>query len=308
MNNIISTRVSVFRNLKDFKFENKLTEEQKQQIVATIESLTKGKMSLLNVAELEKSVAQYLKVNALALQNVKNLFVDKNQDLTINLFCGEHLGIVSTGEGFNKSIVEKALNLTNSLASKINFAYSDEFGYLMSDIGKIGSGVKIETNIVLNAIKSINKIDQLKQNVAKLGYSLNETKLPAVYTLSTLCNLGISEKQIVEDFENTLLKLQELENESIKMLDVSKHDEIVDKTLRSVAILNSAYMMNYDELYTLELNLRVGLNLQIINIELEKINKIHQLILNRNSDVMSADEMKSLAQQVQQILKGEKDE
>ena len=30
MNNVISTRVSVFRNIKDYKFENKLTQEQKE--------------------------------------------------------------------------------------------------------------------------------------------------------------------------------------------------------------------------------------------------------------------------------------
>ncbi|MBQ8615372.1 MAG: hypothetical protein IJ415_02280, partial [Clostridia bacterium] len=209
--------------------------------------------------------------------------------------------------GFNIKTIEKALNLVQTLANKINFSFNDEYGYLMSDIAKIGAGIRLESNIMLSAIKSINKIEQVKQNVSKLGYSLKETKFPGIYTLSTLCNLGIGEKQICSDFENTLLKLQELELESIKMLDMSKHDDIVDKTQRSLAILNSAHMLNYEELYNMTSNLRIGLNLGLIDVGIEKLNEIHKLLINKTNDYVSPEEMKNLAGTVKQILKGDKD-
>ena len=305
MNNVISTRVSVFRNLKDYKFENKLTPEQKQEIVEILQKELKNKMMLVNVNSMDEQVAKTLKENVLILGNAQNLFVDKKDKLAINLFNGEHITIVSAVDGYDKQCVQNALALAKTLSNKINFAFTDEYGYLMSDITKIGAGLRIESNIMLSAIKSINKIEQVKQNVAKLGYSLNETKFPAVYTLSTTCNLGIGEKQICIDFENTLSKLQDLEVESVNMLDVSKHDEIIDKTQRSLAILNAAHMLNYDELYNMIVNLRIGLNLNLVQVELPTLNKLQKLLINKTNDYVSPSELKELALKVKQILKGE---
>lgn len=307
MNNVISTRVSVFRNLKDFKFSNKLNDEQKQTITALLEKELKTQMKLANVKILDKATLENLNEKALILNNVNTIFLDKKEDVVINMFSDEHISIVSAGAGFSRNIIENALKLSQTLSNKISFAFSDEYGYLMSDISKIGAGIRIETNILLNSLKAINKIEQVKQNIAKLGYSLKETKINNVYTLSTMCNLGIGEKQICLDFENTLLKLQELEIESLKMIDMSKHDEIIDKAERSWAILNSCYLLNYDELFNMTLNLRMALNLGIKQIKIEILNKLHHLILRKASETMSVEEMKQLAVETKEILKGEKD-
>lgn len=306
MNNVISSRVSVFRNVKDFKFENKLTPEQKQEIVNMVETAVKGKMMLANVKNIDEQNLNNLKNLGLILGNTQNIFVDKKENIVINMFNGEHLTIVSAVDTYDKAGVEKAVSLAQNLANKISFAFSDQYGYLMSDLSKIGAGIKLETNIMLSAIKSINKIEQVKQNVAKLGYALNETKFPAIYTLSTMCNLGIGEKQIISDFENTLSKLQDLEIESVKMLDVSNHDEILDKTQRSLAILKVAHMLNYEELYNMLVNLRIGLNLGLTDLDINIINRLQKLVLNKKNDYVTQDDMRELASKVKQILKGEK--
>lgn len=307
MNNVISTRVSIFRNLKEFKFEHKLTADQKQEIINIVQNELKNKMALINVNNANENVIKHLKNNALILGNTQNLFVDKKEDLVINMFNGEHITIVGTSISYDKSIIQKAVALVQQLASKINFSYSDEYGYLMSDVAKLGAGIKIETNIMLSALKSINKIEQVRQNIEKLGYNLIETKYPAIYTLSTKCNLGISEKQICSDFENTLMKLQDLESESARMLDVSNHDDILDKTLRSEAILNAAHILNFDELYNIIVNLRIGLNLGMTQLDLATINNLQNLILNNKNDCTTVEEMKMLAQDAKKVLKGEKD-
>jgi protein arginine kinase len=304
MNNVLSTRVTIFRNIKDFKFVPKLEVEQKQQILDMVEKAVHGKMALVNVANLDGEVSKNLIANDLLFANTQDLFLSK-ENLTINMFNGEHLAIASACMGFNKEVVTKAVNISQTLSNKINFAFSDEYGYLMSDLNKIGSGIRIESNIMLSAITSINKIEQVRQNVAKLGYSLNETKFPAVYTLSTRCNLGIGEKKLFEDFESTLVKLQDLETESVKMLDVANHNEMLDKTSRSIAILNSAYLLNYDELYNIIVNLRMGVNLGITNLKIETLNKLQSLVYGKINDIATQDEFVELAKKAKEILKGE---
>lgn len=305
MNNVIHTKVSVFRNVKDYKFSDKLLPEQKQEIVESLQTALKTKMSLLNINNADENVKKYLLDNGLLQTNVQNLFVSKKDKVAINLFNGEHLTIVSTTDGFDKNALLKATEISNFLANKISFAFSDEYGYLMADLNKIGSGIKIECSISLSAIKSINKIEQVKNNLYKLGYILKETKYPAIYNLSTACNLGISEKKICEDFEVTLSKLQDLEIESLKMLDVEKHDEIVDKANRSIALLNSAYLMTHEELYNLLVNVRIGLNLGLLNLSVETINKLQKLAMSKTKEYISQSELKILAEQVKEILKGE---
>lgn len=304
MNNVLKTKVIIFRNVKDFKFEPKLSVENKKQIVEMVDLAVKGKMALLNISQADVKVIEQLKVKDLILPNVQNLYVSK-ENIAINLFCGEHLSVVSTCIGFDKNVITKAIELTQNLSNKISFSYNDNFGYLMSDLNKIGAGIKLESDIMLSAITKINKIEQVKQNVAKLGYLLKETKYPAVYTLETKCNLGISEKKIFEDFENTLLKLQELEIESVKMLDVTNHDEMLDKVMRSVAILNHAHLLTYDELYNIIVNLRMGSNLGLIDIKTQTLNNLQTMVTNKLNEIVSQSELKELAKRTKEILKGE---
>ena len=94
MNNVISTRVSVFRNIKDFKFENKLTQDQKQQIIKMVESALKNKMSYLNINGADAKVIKPLNDNVVILQNTTDLFVGKEENIAINLFNGEHISVL----------------------------------------------------------------------------------------------------------------------------------------------------------------------------------------------------------------------
>lgn len=305
MNNVISTKVSIFRNIKDYKFESKLAKEQRIEIVENLKNVLAGKATYVNLTNIDATALKHLEDNNLTVGKTEEIFLDKKDTLSINMFNGEHITIVSTAEGFSEKAVKKAIEMSQFLSNKINFAYSDEFGFLMSDITKVGCGIKLESEIMLGAIKAINKIEQVKQNIFKLGYTLKETKLPSIYTLSTNCNLGLGEKKVIKDFENTLSKLQDLEIESAKMLDVSKHDEIVDKTNRSVAILNSAYLLSYDELLNLVINVRIGVNLGVINFEESALLKLQKLVMSKKTDFVSQSELKELASRVKQILKGE---
>ena len=137
-----------------------------------------------------------------------------------------------------------------------------------------------------------------------LGYTLNATNVKNCFKVATKCSLGFSETEIYENFIKTIAKLNDLEIESVKMLDVTNHDEIIDNVNRSYAILHSAYLINIEELTRHLIILRTGLNLGVINIEIDKINKLQKLVINK-INYSTKDECKELAKQVRTILKGE---
>ena len=134
---------------------------------------------------------------------------------------------------------------------------------------------------------------------------LKETNNPMIYRLSTICNLGYSEKEIYEEFDKMIQKIQDLEVESAKMLDVTNHDVILDRTVRSLAILNSCHLLTTEELKKLLINLRTGANLGMLDLNCETLNQL-QLLTNSNSaEFISQTETKELSEKVRKILKGE---
>lgn len=305
MNNVLNTKATVYRNLHDYKFAHKLNAEQTEEIVDKINDVVKNKMNFVNISTANEKVVNFLTENRLCLPKTQLLFVSKNNDVAINLFNGEHLSITASGCGYDKKVVDRTMEISQLLSSKIQFAYSDQYGYLMSDLTKLGSGIMLEADIMLSAITKINKIDQVKQNLAKLGYSLVGTDYPATYTLKTRCNLGVGEVNLIDEFNKTLSKLQDLETESAKMLDATNHYEMLDKVSRSVAILNSAHLLSYDELYNIIVNIRMGLNAEIPSLKLETINKLQNLVWNKLNIQINQNEMKSLSEKTKEILKGE---
>lgn len=307
MNNVIYTKASIYRNLKDYKFVPKLEVQKKEEIVNLLKTAFKTKLTLTNLQEADVELIKTLKENSLLKPNVNNVFLDKKKSVCVNLFDGEHITIVSCADGYNKSAYNSVKQISDLLSEKISLAYSDDYGFLMSDLNKIGAGIRLECGICLNALKTINKIEQVKQNVRKLGYVINETNIPGIYSLCTLCNLGFSEKDIFNEFEKMVMKLEDLEIESVKMLDVTNHDELVDKANRSLAILNSAHLINYDELDKLLINVRTGINLNILDIDSDIVLNLQKLTKNKNTQIMSKSEHLELALKVKQILKGEKD-
>lgn len=305
MNNVISTKVNIFRNVKDYKFVPKLSVEHKEEIIQKLNTVFKDKLSLVNVPSADANVIKYLKTNALIGNQTANVFLSKKENLCVRMFENEHINIVSTCDGYNKDVFKNAKEIADLLSSKINLSFNDEYGYLMSDVSKVGTGIQLQCQICLNSLKELNKIEQVKQNIRQLGFTLKEVNPNCIYTLSTICNLGYSEKEIFEEFDKMVSKLQDLEVESAKMLDVTNHDVIMDRTLRSVAIAESAYLMTYDELDKLLINLRTGINLGIIDLKVDKLIKLQQLTKNGAQEFISQTETKQLAEQVKNILKGE---
>ncbi len=302
MNNVIRTKISICRNVKDYKFVPKLDNDSKIQIVEKVKAALPSFVEVKpNEIELNTSTKLY------GLQNTayQIVLINKTGDVAIKFFDGEHITITSSNFGYDKNVFTLAKEVADELKNKISFTYNDEYGYLTSDLFKIGNGLKLECDFVLTGISQLNKIGQVKQNVQKLGYRLSETKEKDIYTLSTKCNLGFTENELFAEFDKMVQKLQELEQESLKMLASTQEDEVYDSYVRALAILQNAHIINFDELKKFVSQLRMGLNLGYKDVKAEKIFELQKLILNKNSEFVSKSELIELANNVKKILKGE---
>lgn len=284
MINVLNTEVSFYRNLKDYKFVPKLEQDKAIEIVEKVTPVLTSKLTKSSESN--------------------STFVNKSVDLWVTLNEGEHIKISSKKCGFNLHAYDEAKAIEELLKSKLSLSYNDEYGYLMSDVTLLGNGLVIKSCVNLYNLNRLNKIEQVKQNMRKLGFGLTHVG-GNVFELSTTCALGFSESEILSEFEKVLTKLVDLELESLKIVELNHRDEMIDASLRSEAVLNSAYLIKRVQLDA-DLSMLInGVNMGTVKVEDKIIHELYKLYLS-HEPVESIEDFKNLAKKVKSILKGGK--
>ncbi len=297
MNKVISIKAIISRNLKDYKFSTKLTNDKANEIVELI------KNTMPNFMEINQEDKRELVSKDLILNPEKIMLFSKKDEVAITFFESEHISIVSTDSNFSENSFENLKRISQELNNKINFLYNDQYGYLMSDVSKLGAGIQLKCEISLPAINSLGKINQLSSNIKRLGYSLKATDFKDVFEVSTKCNLGLKEQEIYSDFEKIISNIQSIENESLSVLKVDSIDEMIDQTYRAIANLKYAHMINSHELMSLIVRIQTGKNLDLqIDIDEDKMSKLIELAKYYNDQEESKQTMIELSQEIAKVL------
>ena len=301
MNNVICTNVKYFRNVKDYKFLPKLEEEKRKEIYDLVSKGVTKEMKFIDQSNKEDFNKLY-ELN-LILPNSKTIFADLKNDVVLSLFEDEHIKINAGGLGYDEKILANAKKIENLIKDKINLTYSDEYGYLTSNLVLIGNGMRISSVLDLSSLKEMGKIDKVTQNVKNLGYILRHIG-ENLYELSTSCTLGFTESEVITEFGKMLNKVDDLENESLRLQDIQNHDEIIDRAHRSYGVLTNAYLLNVDELKKHVSNILRGINLDELKVDKNAVLKLYSLCRTKTNFITKND-MKNLATTVQNILKGD---
>ena len=300
MTNIISTKISVFRNLKDYKFMPKLEQGKIDEIEDKIDVALKD-LTKINLENTNSPTINFLKQNRLLNSNARAVYLTKD-NVAVNLFGDEHLCFVASSLGFDDKLNQKVMTIVSAAENKRSMADNDQYCYLMSDIKNLGSGMQVESLINLTALVEMGKIGQVCQNIKNLGYAI-EKCAGTTYAVSTVCSLGLTATEVYQEFGRTLTKLAELEIETEKMLYSTNTEEITDKVYRALSLLNGAYMLSYDELKTNLDLLRVGANLGIVDIKEKQVNALQSLVDAKFDQFITKQEQLDLANKVKEILK-----
>ncbi|MCI5997220.1 MAG: ATP--guanido phosphotransferase [Peptoniphilaceae bacterium] len=160
---ILSKRVSVFRNLKDYNFTYSLTFDDECKLYNEICSAFYGSYYYSDEFYFEK-IKGKSDLKKLFLKGIvdykskvyrENSYIASNDrtNIHIKINCDEHLEIrVATPYLNFTSCLEHAFEIESRLSSKLKFAFNTEFGYLFQNILLTGSGVVFKAVLHLPAI------------------------------------------------------------------------------------------------------------------------------------------------------------
>lgn len=287
-----SSRIRLARNLRQFPFEGRMDENQKEELIRLVQSavekiqLGSNQFRYLRLKEMSDLEVQALfEKHLISYELMKNRpfgYVAISEDDSISIMVNEedHIRIQVLRSGFE---LEQALELANRiddvLDHELNYAFDNKLGFLTACPTNLGTGLRASVMLHLPGLHRANAIEPLANNVGKLGLTIRGsygegTEVEGdMFLLSNQITLGISEEAAVDNVKSVAEQILEREQ---KARDKMKEDiRYRDNIMRSYGILQYAELLSGSECSQLLSNLRLGVSLGLFpSVEEGQLNRL----------------------------------
>jgi protein arginine kinase len=274
---VISTRIRLARNLKDYPFPCRLDAQGREKIVEKVRQAIKSEsshissdFSCIKMSELtpQQSVSlvekRTVSPDFISDTDGRALFISKDESISIMVNEEDHIRIqvIANGLSFEQAY-QTADRLDTLLDEFLGFAFDSKLGYLTQCPTNLGTGMRASVMLHLPALEKSHAISRIAGNLSKLGLTIRgahgEGTEPkgALYQLSNQVTLGISEKAAIENLKNITEQLAA--QEKLARERICSNIEVQDTIARSLGILKTALVISHDEALRLLSNVRLGI-------------------------------------------------
>ena len=274
---VISTRVRLARNLKEYPFPCKLNAQGKEKVIQSVRnalmnntSAISGDFSCIRMSELSPqkcvSLVERRLVSPEFISNTEGRALILSKDESMSLMVNEEdhirLQVIRPGLALDEAY-DTADKLDSLLDENLRFAFDERLGYLTQCPTNLGTGMRASVMLHLPALEKSNVIQRISGNLSKLGLIIRgahgEGTEPkgAMYQLSNQITLGISEKAAIENLKNITNQLVSQELQARERICSSI--DVQDTIARSLGILRTALVISHDEALRLLSNVRLGI-------------------------------------------------
>lgn len=290
---VISSRIRLARNLRDYPFPHLLNIQQKNEIANKVKNALENSnsyiaksfnfinMARLSAIEASSLVERHLISPAFAKERAgKYLLITDDETISIMINEEDHLRIQVLSEGLSiKEAYETADKIDTLLDNALGFAFHNKLGYLTQCPTNLGTGLRASVMLHLPALQSGGVINRLEDNLSKIGLILRGTfgegsdAQVGLYQLSNQVTLGLSEETAIDNLRSVAMQIisneREARNEACKRLNTQ------DYIMRCLGTLKYAKLVDNRECLSTLSAVRMGVSEKIIEgITLDKINSL----------------------------------
>ncbi len=257
---IISSRVRLARNLGDYPFPNQAEKEDlfgvREEIASALEGcndeLDSYNMEELTPLEKEALIERHL-ISRAHSGSSRPCATHINSEQTLSIMVNEedHLRMqfIDAGDKLD-TLWERADSLDDLLEKNVDYAFSDEIGYLTACPTNVGTGMRASVMMHLPGLTMRDSIEKLLGGVGKFGLTVRGIfgegtgAEGSIYQLSNQVTLGLSEEDILENLHSILSQVIAEEKRARQKLLAENEYEIKDKIMRAFGILKNGYKIN----------------------------------------------------------------
>lgn len=295
---ILSSRIRLARNIEDINMPSKISKGESFEVKETVKRALENEnkeydsydiksMSKLDLDELiEKRV---ISKELTYTPEVSSFFITKDEEATIMVNEEDHIRIQVIKPDFDIwEAWEEASKLDKLIDKNANYAFDSEFGYLTTCPTNTGTGLRASVMVHLPFLTAIGGVSNLASSVGKVGvvirgyYGEGSEPYGGIYQISNQTTLGNSEEDIIRKVE--AITTQIIYRESLARRRALQENEVLveDKIFRAYGILKNARILELKESMDHLSALRVGLYLEILDIDKELLDELTILTQNAN--------------------------
>ena len=276
---IVSSRVRLARNIKEFPFKIRMSKVQKEKMLEKIKFITpqigyglkfmylKDMDDITKMSLVEKNIIS----PELALaEDDEAILINDEENICIMLNEEDHIRLQVFTSGLDlQNTLNLAVEIDNKLDELLGFSCNEKYGYLTACPTNVGTGLRASVMVHLPALKITGNLSKILHIVNNFGmtirgmYGEDSQSKGDIYQISNIQTLGMDEKEIILNLENITKKVVEQEHLARKYL-AKNGIELEDKVYRSYGILTNARKLNSDECSNLLSNVKLGTDLGII--------------------------------------------
>ena len=329
-NNVLLTKVSYRRNIKDMFFVKMLSDIELAVGVGRSLSEIFGEdfefksLKNINIKDclklqekniFTKELIENKDISSYGISEKQNKIIYINEEDHIRLECREF--------GFNlEKCFKNANELDDIVLEKLEMEFDNNLGYLTSDPLKMGTGMELEVLLFVPAIAKNGLLEKLEKELFKGEFKFTDIngeplkKSSCFVKVRNIYTFGYKENEFADKLYRIVEKILDLELfEESKIFNLSS-SALVDEIFRAYGLAVNSYRLSLDEATTLLGKVLWGINLQILNCKnklnvLDVFAKIQENHLSKNElnvkeiEKMRAKEIRKMLENVS--LKGEVD-
>ncbi|TWT86769.1 Protein arginine kinase [Pseudobythopirellula maris] len=294
---VISSRIRLARNLADFPFISKASEQDRAQIEqilhAKIEAvraagLLPHEVHYLDVDQLEEIDRQFLVERHLISrehaesEGARGVLIDGGEQSSVMINEEDHLRIQVMHSGLDLESAWEQINQIDDLfEQQVNYAFSDKLGYLTACPTNTGTGLRVSVMLHLPALVITRQIDKVFRSLQKINlavrglYGEGSQAMGDFYQISNQITLGMSEQELTGKVADIVPVLLAYERQAREYLIRESQETLHDRVSRAYGILRTAQTISSEETLHLLSSVRMGVNLGLIgDVQIPTVNKL----------------------------------
>ncbi len=299
---VLSSRIRLARNFDDLPFPGIMDKDKANTSVKrcknalldngnalspNLEFVDLGKMddisrqALVEKHLISPELAQDYEKGALILKNDNSISIMINEEDHIRIQC------FSAGLDLEKTW-DLADKVDDLLEENVSYAFDKELGYITACPTNIGSGMRVSVMMHLPVLVKTGNMKSVIDGITKLGvtargiYGEGSQALGDIFQLSNQVTIGKPEIEIIDNLNGLVKKTLNAERTTRDALLKNSRVQVEDIVWRSYGLLTNARVLTSDEALKLLSDVRMGVNMGIIEVPLAVLDKLLIMIRPAN--------------------------
>ena len=290
---VISSRIRLARNLADFPFIRRCTDEDRLSIERSVRARMDrisdlAEVRYIDVEELSEVDRQFLVERQLISRELADtdgsraVAIDPGEQFSVMVNEEDHLRIQVMHSGLDLENAWQRINrLDDLLEGAITYAFHPNYGYLTACPTNVGTGLRVSVMMHLPALVITRQIDKVFRSLQKISvtvrglYGEGSQYTGDFYQVSNQNTLGKSEAELMQQVGEVVPLLIDYERRARQFLVEQSEKDLHDDVSRALGILCTAKKISSEETMHYLSKVRMGVNLGLIeDVAVKTINKL----------------------------------